>query len=503
MVFSKSSFTLGNFRAIYLVFLCCIGSFLFAYDTGIVGGVLTLASFEKDFRYSKKAATNVNSNCVSILQAGAFFGCFLIWPITARFGRRLSIVLSSLVFCLGGILQVVNTHSIGCFYAGRIISGFGVGAATVLVPMFSAEMAPKNMRGQLGSCFQLFFALGVCTSYWVNYGVQKHIKSSTLQWQVPIGLQLVPGGILGLGMLLVKESVRWLAKKGRNDEAWNNLVWVRGGDGPEVQAEFEEIQQGLEEEFRATEGVTWKELLLPANRFRVFVIISMQLGVQLTGNTSLAYYAPQIFAAVGAGQSTLLVTGFFGVVKVVAVSTFCLFIVGRIGRKTAFMGGAAAMGSFMLAIAIIVAKDPPSGKITSPAIAAIIMVYAEAASYNFSWGPVSWLYMGEIFPTRIREFGIAIGAAAQWLFNFMLSQITPHAVKNLGWKTFLMFSIFNYALVVYAFFVLKETQGKSLEEMEAVFGSRETAVDSEAIRAKIERQANGKANAEYEVAHVN
>lgn len=114
------------------------------------------------------------------------------------------------------------------------------------------------------------------------------------------------------------------------------------------------------------------------------------------------------------------------------------------------------MGSFMLAIAIIVVKDPPSGKITSPAIAAIIMVYAEAASYNFSWGPVSWLYMGEIFPTRIREFGIAIGAAAQWLFNFMLSQITPHAVKNLGWKTFLMFSIFNYALVVYAFFVLKE-----------------------------------------------
>jgi MFS family permease len=141
-------------------------SFLFAYDTGIVGGVLTLAAFEKDFRYTKAQATNINSNCVSILQAGAFFGCFLIWPIAARFGRRLSIVLSSLVFCLGGILQVVNTHSIGAFYAGRVISGFGVGAATVLVPMFSAEMAPKNMRGQLGSCFQLFFALGVCVSYW-------------------------------------------------------------------------------------------------------------------------------------------------------------------------------------------------------------------------------------------------------------------------------------------------------------------------------------------------
>jgi hypothetical protein len=280
-----------------------------------------------------------------------------------------------------------------------------------------------------------------------------------MQWQTPIGLQLLPGGVLGLGMLLVKESVRWLAGKGRNEEALENLIWIRGGDSPEVQAEFAEIQAGLEEELRATEGVTWKELLLPANRFRVFVVITMQLGVQLTGNTSLAYYAPQIFAAVGAGKSSLFVTGFFGVVKVVAVSTFCLFVVGRIGRKTAFMGGAAAMGTFMLIIAIIVAKDPPTsstGGITKPAIAAIIMVYCEAASYNLSWGPVSWLYLGEIFPTHIREFGIAIGAAAQWLFNFMLSQITPHAVKNLGWKTFLMFSIFNYALVVYTFFVLRE-----------------------------------------------
>lgn len=132
----------------------------------LLGGVLTLSAFQNDFRYSKAEATSINSNCVSILQAGAFFGCFLIWPFTARYGRRMSIVLASFIFSLGGILQVVNTHSIGAFYTGRVISGLGVGAATVLVPMYSAEMAPKNMRGQLGSCFQLFFALGVCVSYW-------------------------------------------------------------------------------------------------------------------------------------------------------------------------------------------------------------------------------------------------------------------------------------------------------------------------------------------------
>ena len=112
---------LGTSRGIYVVCLCSIGSFLFAYDTGIVGGVLTLPSFQRDFRYTKAQKTQVNSNCVSILQGGAFFGCFLIWPVTSWLGRKLGIVISSIVFCVGAILQVVNIHSIGLFYAGRVI----------------------------------------------------------------------------------------------------------------------------------------------------------------------------------------------------------------------------------------------------------------------------------------------------------------------------------------------------------------------------------------------
>jgi MFS family permease len=131
----KMGKALGTFRACYVVALCCIGSFLFAYDTGIVGGVLTLKSFQDDFRYSKKEKTQVNSNCVSILQGGAFFGCFFIWPLTNWLGRRWGFVIASVVFCIGCIMQIVNSHSLGLFYAGRVVSGLGTGAATVLVPM--------------------------------------------------------------------------------------------------------------------------------------------------------------------------------------------------------------------------------------------------------------------------------------------------------------------------------------------------------------------------------
>ncbi|KAI1771264.1 putative MFS sugar transporter [Hypoxylon cercidicola] len=478
---------LGAFRAWYLVALSCIGSFLFAYDTGVVGGVLSLASFQHDFRVTQANQSSVGSNATSLLQAGAFFSCFFVWPFTARFGRRWSIALASLIFSIGAIIQVINTHSLAAFYVARVISGVGVGMATVIIPMYSAEMAPKHIRGQLGSMFQFFFTLGVMTSYWVDYGVSEHLGPTTRQWQIPIGLQLVPGGILGLGMLLTKESTRWLAKSGRTEEALQSLIWVRGGDDAEVQEEFAEILAGIREEERVTEGLTWKECLLPVNRYRFVVVITLQIGVQLTGNTSLAYYAPQIFRAVGAGDQSLLISGFFGVVKVVSCLFFLLFLVEKIGRRGSLLGGAFLMGTYMLIIACLTATHPPVAgqSLTSTGAAAVAMVYLEAMSYNISWGPVPWLYMSEIFPSRIREAGVAVGTATQWLFNFVFSQITPHAVNNIGWRTFLMFCIFNWALVVYAWLFIKETKGRSLEEMETLFGSSETAVDVEKVHEQI------------------
>lgn len=126
------------------------------------------------------------------------------------------------------------------------------------------------------------------------------------------------------------------------------------------------------------------------------------------------------------------------------------------------------MGIYMLIVAILTVKFPPNpdAGLTPPSIASLTMIYLEAMSYNISWGPVPWVYTGEIFSSRVREAGIAISTSTQWLFNFVFSQATPHAVKNLGWRTFLMFSIFNFVLVVFVWFFITETKGKSLEEME-------------------------------------
>lgn len=168
---------------------------------------------------------------VSLQNAGAFIAAVCISFISERFGRKRTIMAACAVFCLGVILQVIPSHSLPCFYVGRVISGLGLGSATAVVPSYSAEMAPKEIRGKVGSGVQWLFAAGVMVSYWIDYGVSIGLPESSKQWQIPVGLQLVPASALGLGLLALPESARWLAKKERYEEAWKSLTWIRADDG--------------------------------------------------------------------------------------------------------------------------------------------------------------------------------------------------------------------------------------------------------------------------------
>lgn len=155
----------GMLRAYYLGIVVCIGGFLFGYDSGIIGGVLTLKSYRHDYRYATSQATRVSSLAVGLQQLGAFVACFAIWPVTHRYGRRWAIVACSAIFILGAMIQTINTHSTTAFFIGRVIAGIGLGGSSVVVPMFSSEMTPKEIRGQVGSFYQLMYTLGTDLSF--------------------------------------------------------------------------------------------------------------------------------------------------------------------------------------------------------------------------------------------------------------------------------------------------------------------------------------------------
>ncbi|KAI2627083.1 general substrate transporter [Hypomontagnella submonticulosa] len=461
--------TLGKIRAYWLGSVVCMGGFLFGYDSGIVGGVLTMPSFQSDYRYGSGDKTHTNALSVGLQQLGGFLACFLAWPLTDKLGRKNSLMISSFVFCIGAAIQTINTHSLAAFYVSRVIAGLGLGAATVAVPMFNSEMMPKEMRGQVGSFFQWFYTFGIFVSYWVDYGVVRGIASTDpAQWQIPIGLQLAPAALLGLGMLTVPESTRWLTKKGRHDEAWRSLQWIRADDSQATVDEMEEIRSGVTAEAVATEGFRIRELLEGENFKRVFAAFAVFTAQQATGATAFAYFGPQYFnLIVGNGEQSLLLTAIFGAVKVVACGTFVLFFSERLSRRQVLIGGAAFMAACQITTAAVVKSFPaPSGGdqgVAPSGIATVALIYLFVIAYNFSWGPMPWPYVSEIFPARIREPGVAVGVASQWLFNFIFSLTTPYMISSMGWGTFLLWGIFDAVIAILAFAFLKETRGLSLE----------------------------------------
>lgn len=249
-------------------------------------------------------------------------------------------------------------------------------------------------------------------SYWVDYGVALG-EGTSRQWQIPIGLQLVPAALLGLGMLTLKESTRWLTRKGRHDEALASLRWIRGDDsgdgagGGASQAVLDEmaaIRHGVALEMRATEGFRAHELLQRDYAQRMGAAFALFLAQQATGATAFAYFGPQYFKLlVGPGTRNLLLTAIFGAVKVVACGVFVLFVSERVGRRKVLIGGAVLMSACQITTAVVdkVTPPPSSGAITGSGIAMVALIYLFVVAYNFSWGPMPWPYVSEYVSIRI------------------------------------------------------------------------------------------------------
>ncbi|EMD89340.1 hypothetical protein COCC4DRAFT_138114 [Bipolaris maydis ATCC 48331] len=473
-----------NRRVYLLTGVAYMGSLLFGYDTGVMGSVLALKSFKRDFGLpteksgfadSKNAA--VSSNVVSLLTAGCFFGAIGAAWLNERFGRRYSLMGLSVIFLIGAALQTAAHHEIGLIYGGRVIAGLGIGGMSSITPVFVSESAPPAVRGRIAGLFQEFLVIGSTFAYWLGYGVNLHMPSETKQWRVPVSIQLIPGGFMLLGLFFLKESPRWLMSKGRHEEAVESLCFIRCDtpDSPELQQELAEIRAAVEEELNQTEGITWKECLLPGNRYRFITGFVLMFWQQFSGTNSIGYYAPQIFQAIGvsASNASLFATGIYGTVKVITTGIFLLIGIDFLGRKKSLMAGAVWMSSMMFIIGAVLATHPPnpsSSTVSSASMAMAAMIYLYVIGYSASWGPVPWVYLSEIFPTRLRSYGVGMGAATQWLFNFVITKITPAAVNSIGWRTFLMFGIFCLAMSVFATFFIKETKGKSLEEIDILFG---------------------------------
>jgi len=435
-----------GWRVYLLACSACFGAMSFGWDSAVIGGVIVLPPFITDFNLgdSKSPATaNLSANIVSTLQAGCFLGALVASPMTDRFGRKWCLIGASMLILIGVIMQAAAVGNLGAMYAGRFISGTGVGAASTINPIYVSENAPRAIRVLLTGLYQLFIVTGGMIAFWINYSVSINFPQTKLMYIFPLAIQALPALLLCFCMLLCQESPRWLARQDRWDDCKRVLSRIRNlsPDHPYIQEEFQEIAGQLEHERNLIGDATFWNLqremwTIAGNRRRALISIILMICQQMTGTNAINTYAPLIFKNLGlTGTSTsLFSTGIYGIVKVTSCIIFLLFMADSLGRRRSLLWTSIAQGLAMFYIGLYIRIAPPKdGEPVPPAgYFALVSIFLFAAFFQFGWGPACWIYASEIPAARLRSLNVSYAAATQWLFNFVVARAVPVMLITVG-----------------------------------------------------------------------
>ncbi|KAI9930496.1 hypothetical protein MW887_011250 [Aspergillus wentii] len=484
---------IGNLYVISAI--AVIGGGLFGFDISSMSAIITTQSYLCYFNQGgmewdeslqkmqcKGPSADVQGGITASMAGGSWLGALMSGFISDHLGRKTSIMVGSVIWCIGSII-VCAAQNIPMLIVGRVINGLSVGICSAQVPVYISELAPPAKRGRVVGLQQWAITWGIMIMFYISYGCT--YIDGTASFRIPWGLQMIPAILLFLGMLILPESPRWLARKDRWEECHAVLTLVHGHgdpDSPFVVREFDEIKTVCEFE-RQNADVTFMELVKPNMIHRTHVGVFTQIWSQMTGMNVMMYYITYVFAMAGLNGSNLLVSSSIQYVINVCMTVPALIWADRWGRRPTLMLGAVGMLTFMYANAGLMASygspAPPGGlhgveaqswEITGPPSKAVIAcTYLFVASYAISWGPTSWVYPPELFPLRVRGKANALCTSFNWAFNFALSYFVPPAFVNIQWKVYVLFGVFCTVMFLHVFFMFPETTGKTLEEVEAIF----------------------------------
>ncbi|KAI9470426.1 general substrate transporter [Zychaea mexicana] len=483
---------------VYLaVVFASIGGFLFGYDQGVMSGILVMPYW---IHYFNDPDDVRRGFITSILLLGAFAGALFAGPLSERIGRKISIMVGTVIFWLGTSMQTGATSD-GLLLAGRFIQGISVGIYSTNITVYQSELSPPHLRGRAVSLQQFSIVFGIMVAFWIGYGCA-YIQSDA-SWRIPLGLQLAPSVLLFCGCFFLPYSPRWLCSRGRYDEALHTLARLHSNgdiDDPYVRQEYDEIMEQIKfEDEKAVKS--YAELFRNRSiRKRVILGMGIQTMQQWIGINAVLYYAPFIFRSAGMTGTlpSLLATGVNGIVCVVCTIPAILFV-DKWGRRNTLLAGGAGMGGSMLIAGSLLKVYPyveGGDNNTSAQYGAVAMMFIFSASFSFSWGPIAWIYPAEIFPTRARAKGASLATASNYIFNFVIGQITPIMIENIAFGTYMFFFATNVICGLIVFFFYPETKNRSLEEMEILFGGDE----ADAIQTVAARKYDG-ANLEQTEKH--
>ncbi|KAF2263873.1 glucose transporter-like protein [Lojkania enalia] len=457
--------------AICIGLFVAFGGILFGYDTGTISGIIAMPYWLREFSTTddNELTASQDSLIVSILSAGTFFGALFAAPFGDLLGRRYGLMAASgLVFNLGVILQTASTSQ-PLFIAGRFFAGLGVGLVSALIPMYQSETSPKWIRGTIVGAYQLAITIGLFLAAIVNNSTKDRDDSGS--YRIPVAVQFAWSLILVVGLFLLPETPRYLIKMDRYDDAAKSLGKLRRlpVDDPAVIEELNEIQANHLYEMSIGKA-TYIDCFKGTLGKRVITGCLLQALQQLTGVNFIFYYGTQYFKRAGF-QNPFIIQVITNSVNV--ASTFPgLWMVEVMGRRNLLLMGAVGMSVCQYIVAI---TGTVAGTTDLPAQrAAIAFVCIYIFFFASSWGPVAWVVTGELFPLKARAKSLSMTTASNWLLNWAIAYSTPYMVDsdhaNLQSKVFFVWGSFCFVCIAFVYFMIYETKGLSLEQVDELYG---------------------------------
>ncbi|KAF1838302.1 general substrate transporter [Decorospora gaudefroyi] len=468
-------------EAIVLGVITSIGGFLFGYDTGQISGMLLFEDFVQRFGQTQPSGeiefdSTIQSLLVSLMSIGTLIGALSGAYTADWFGRRRNLCIGVCVFVIGNILQITAMTSWVHITIGRMVAGFGVGILSIGVPMYQSEVCPREIRGAVVASYQLMITVGIVISNIINYIVRDHPgEESSASWRIVIGLGIAFSLPLGIGVLFAPESPRWLAGRGRWEDARMSMARLRGMKHDPmnklVEEDFKEMEDSINEQHSAGQG-TWKECFtgqpsgIPRLVYRTFLGCALQFSQQWTGVNYFFYYGATIFESAGI-DDPLQVQLILGAVNV-AMTVPGLYLIERVGRRVPLVLGGLWQALWLLIFAIVGTVLPPKD---NPA-AGIVMIVSACmfiASFAATWGPFIWVVIGETFPLRTRAKQASLATAFNWLGNFLIGFLTPYADEGISYAFGFVFFGCNFAAAAIVYMFLFETKSLSLENVDIMY----------------------------------
>jgi len=442
----------GSLAYVYLLTsVAALGGLLFGYDTAVIAGAIDF--LEVHFSLSDWSKGWAVSNVL----VGCMIGAALAGTLSDRFGRKKVLLLSAVLFAVSAIGSALP-RSLTEFVIARMLGGFGVGMASMLSPLYIAEVAPARIRGRLVSLNQVAIISGMLVVSIVNWKIASPGNAAwntDVGWRWMFASETLPALLFFALLLIVPESPRWLTKQGRKEEAL--AILARVGGPQRAQSEMKEIQETI-----ALEGGSFWDLFRPGIRVALMIAVVLAILQQVTGINAVLYYAPGIFTSSGAevtATQALLQTVALQIVNLL-FTLVAIRVVDRAGRRPLLLITSAAMG-----ISLVLLGGAFQWQLPPRWIFAFTLAYV--ASFAVAMGPVVWVVLSEIFPTRTRGRAMGVATVTLWVACFAVSQTVPWMFKHLGHPgTFWIYAAMSAVAFLFVARFVPETKGKTLEQIE-------------------------------------